>query len=113
MIFINIKQQFMELLWKLAPLAENYDMWIAIAFCYLPVIIFTILAYRSSKSGSMVKEHVPGTPDWVTRWVKSDENIPFVKNAWFKFALVWLLLGSIFFWGALWPDSHDVWFILD
>lgn len=98
-------------MYKLAPLADNFDMWIAIAICYLPIIPLLILAYISSKSGSMVKEKIPGSPHNI-RWVKSDKNIPFYKNAWFHFALVWLLLGSLFFWVALWPDHHDVWFII-
>lgn len=99
-------------MYKLAPLADNFDMWIAIAFCYLPIIPLLILAYISSKSGSMVKKHKPGTPPWQYVWEKSDKNIPFVNNAWFHFAIVWLILGSIFFWVALWPDHHDVWFII-
>jgi hypothetical protein len=99
-------------MYKLAPLADNFDMYIAILICYLPIIPLLILAYVSSKSGSQVTEHVPGTAPWLTRWVKSKENIPFHKNTWFHFALVWLLLGSIFFWVALWPDHHDVWFII-
>ena len=88
---------------------NNFDMWIAIAFCFLPIIPLLIIAYISSKSGSMVKERIPGSPHNI-RWVKADKNIPFHKNAWFQFALVWLILGSIFFFGALWPDHHDVWF---
>lgn len=89
---------------------NNFDMWIAIAFCFLPVILLLILAYKSSRSGSMVKVHKPGAAPWIYEWVKSDENIPFVKNAWFKFAIVWLILGALFFFGALWPDHHDIWF---
>lgn len=99
-------------MYKLAPLADNFDMWIAIAFCYLPIIPLLIIAYISSKSGSKVTEHIPGTAPWQTRWVKSDENTSFIKNAWFKFAIVWFILGSLFFWVALWPDHHDVWFII-
>lgn len=99
-------------MYKLAPLAENFDMWIAIAFCYLPIIPLLILAYISSRSGSMVKQHQPGTPEWQYTWVKSDINVPIVKTGWFQFAIVWLVFGSLFFWVALWPDHHDVWFII-
>lgn len=102
----------MELLWKLAPFADNYDMWIAIAFCYLPIIPLLIIAYISHKSKSQVKVRDLNTPHGI-KWVPSDKNVPFHKIAWFQFALVWLLLGSIFFFGLLWPDYHDVWFILD
>ena len=103
----------MELLWKLAPFAENYDMWIGLAFCYLPSLIWFYLGWKASRSGSMVKVQKPGAPKGITEWVKSDENVPLVKTGFFQFGLVWILLGSIFFWGMLWPDFHDVWFILD
>jgi hypothetical protein len=99
-------------MYKLAPLADNFDMYIAILICYVPIIPLLILAYKSHKSGSMVKQHQPGTPDWQYTWVKSDKNIPFVKNAWFHFAILWFVMGSLFFWVALWPDHHDVWFII-
>jgi hypothetical protein len=89
---------------------NNFDMWIAIAFCFLPVIPLLILAYKSYKSGSVVKEHMPGTAPWQTRWVKSEVKVPFVQNAWFQFAVIWLILGALFFFGALWPDHHDIWF---
>ena len=101
----------MELLWKLAPFADNYDMWIALAFCYLPIIPCMILGYLASKSGSLVKQGTGGFGYY--KWVKSDKNVPFVKTGWFQFGIVWLVLGSIFFWALLWPDYHDVWFILD
>lgn len=101
----------MTLLWKLAPFADNYDMWIAIAFCYLPIIPLLIIAYISSKSGSLIRERIPNTTG--VRWIKSDKNIPFIKNSWFHFAIIWLILGSLFFWTMLWPNYHDVWFILD
>jgi hypothetical protein len=89
---------------------NNFDMWIAIAFCFLPIIPLLIIAYISHRSKSKVKEQVPGAVAGVTRWVPSDKNVPFHKIAWFQFALVWLVLGSIFFFGLLWPDHHDVWF---
>jgi hypothetical protein len=89
---------------------NNYDMWIAIAFCYLPIIPILVLAYISSKSGSKVKQHKPGTPPWIYEWVNSDVNVPFVKTGWFKFAVLWLVLGTLFFFGMLWPDHQDIWF---
>ena len=105
--------ELLTLLWKLAPFADNYDMWIAIGFCYLPSLIWFYLGWRSSRSGSMVKVQKPGAPKGVIEWVKSDENVPILKTGFFQFGLVWILLGSIFFWAALWPDHHDIWFILD
>lgn len=90
--------------------ANNYDMWIGILFCYAPIILFLILGYKASKSGSYVKEQAPGSPAGVTRWVESKENVPLVKTGWFSFAIVWLVLGSIFFFGFLYPEHHDVWF---
>lgn len=103
----------MSLLLKLAPFADNYDMYIAIAFCYLPAFIFFYLGWRASRSGSIVKVQKPGAAIGVTEWVKSDENVPILKTGMFQFGLVWVLLGSIFFWAILWPDYYDVWFILD
>lgn len=99
-------------MYKLAPIADSLDMFIALGICYLPIILFIILAYVSHRSGSQKKEQVPGAVKGLTRWVKDEGNIPFYKNAWFHFALAWLLLGSIFFWLILWPDHHDVWFII-
>lgn len=103
----------MSLLIKLAPLAYCYDMFIAIAFCYLPAFIFMYFGWRASRSGSMVKKQKPNSPIGIYEWVKSDINVPILKTGFFQFGLVWILLGSIFFWGMLWPDHHDVWFILD
>ena len=97
-------------MYKLAPFADSYDMWVALAFCYLPVFIFIIFAYMSSKSGSWVKESL-GYRDGY-RWVKSDVNVPILKQGLFKMAILWLVLGSFFFWDFLWPDHHDVWFII-
>lgn len=90
--------------------SNNYDMWIGILFCYGPIIPMLILAYKASTSGSYVKVQKPGAPTGVTIWVESKENIPYIKTGWFKFAMIWLVLGSLFFWGFLWPDSHDIWF---
>jgi hypothetical protein len=85
-------------------------MFIALAFCYLPPFIFFYFGWKASKSGSMVKQQKPGVPN-IYEWVKSDQNVPFVKTAQFIFGLLWVLLGTIFFWALLWPDHHDVWFI--
>jgi hypothetical protein len=93
----------------LAPLAESLDMFIALAICYLPIIPFLILAYKASKSGSFQKESL-GYPGG-TKWVESKINLPFLKQGWFKFAIFWFVVASIFFWFFLWPDHHDVWFI--
>lgn len=97
-------------MYKLAPIEESYDMFVALAFCYLPVFVCLILAYLASKSGSWVKEGL-GYRDG-TKWVRSKENVPFTKTGMFQFAIVWFIFGSLFFWIALWPDHHDVWFII-
>ena len=97
-------------MYKLAPIEESYDMFVALAFCYLPIVAFLILAYIASKSGSWVKEPLNYRGGF--RYVKSDVNIPFVKTGWFQFAIVWFVFGSIFFWALLWPEHHDVWFII-
>jgi hypothetical protein len=86
---------------------NNYDMWIALAFCYLPIIALLIMAYKASKSGSLVKEPINSRGGY--KWVKSDVNVPFVKTGWFQLAIVWFVLGSVFFWLILWPDHHDIW----
>lgn len=98
-------------MYKLAPFSDNYDMWIALAFCYLPIIPLMILAYISHKSKSKIKVRDLTTPHGI-KWIPSDENVPFHKIAWFQFAIVWFVLGSIFFWLLLWPDYQDVWFII-
>jgi hypothetical protein len=98
-------------MYKLAPFPESYDMWVALAFCYLPLIPFLVLGYIASKSGSYIKVQKPGAPTGVTEWVASEDNIPIYKTGYFQFAIVWLVLGSLFFWLGLWPSHHDVWFI--
>lgn len=95
----------------LAPLADSFDMFVALAFCYLPPIVIFYFGYRASKSGSKVKKQREGFGPGYYEWVDSDVNIAFVKTAQFAFGMIWLILGSIFFWGFLWPDHHDVWFI--
>lgn len=95
---------------SLAPLSESYDMFIALAFCYLPPFIWFYFGYKASKSGSYVKKQREGMPQGVYEWVKSDENVPFTKTGQFMIGVLWLVLGSIFFWGLLWSDHHDVWF---
>ena len=97
-------------MYKLAPISESFDMWVALAFCYIPIIPILIFAYKASKSGSMVQESLGYKGGY--KWVKSDINVPFVKTGLFKFAIVWFIFGSLFFWGILWPDHHDVWFII-
>jgi len=87
---------------------NNYDMWIALFFCYAPIVVFLIFAFLASKSGSVVKEGLGYRGGH--KWVSSNINVPFVKTGWFGFAIVWLVLGSIFFWVFLYPDHHDIWF---
>jgi hypothetical protein len=89
---------------------NNYDMWIGIFFCYAPIIVFLILAFIASKSGSIYQRQKKGAAKGVIEWIKSDVNVPIYKQGFFYFAIVWLVLGSIFFWGFLYPDHHDIWF---
>lgn len=94
---------------NLAPAKDSHDMFIALAFCYAPVLLFLYFAYRASKSGSMVKKQL-----WYRdgfKWVSDTGNIKIWQSGWIPFAITWLLLGSIFFWAILWPDHHDVWFV--
>jgi hypothetical protein len=100
----------MQLL-KLAPLSESLDMFIALGFCYLPVLVWFYFGWRASKSGSYVKKQREGFPFGHYEWVKSDENVPFTKTAQFKIGMLWLFFGSLFFWALLWPDHSDVWFV--
>lgn len=103
----------MNLLMRLAPLSDCYDMFIALSFCYLPAFIFIYYGWKASKSGSLFKKQKDNAPIGVYEWVKSDVNIPIYKTGFFQFGLIWILLGSIFFWAMLWPSYYDVWFILE
>lgn len=97
----------MQLL-ALAPISQSIDMFIALFFCYLPPILIFIYGWKASRSGSYEKViDRYGVPQWIER----DKNIPFFSTGHFKFGLVWLILGSIFFWLLLWPDHSDVWFV--
>jgi hypothetical protein len=93
---------------KLAPISESYDMFIALAFCYVPVLIWFYFAWRASKSGSFVK--TKNDLGYVV-WVPSEKNVPFHETAQFYMGLLWFFFGSLFFWLLLWPDHSDVWFI--
>lgn len=93
---------------KLAPISESFDMFIALAFCYLPVLIWFYFGWRASRSGSYEKTindkgHVI--------WNESENNVSFFNTAQFKIGMLWLFFGSLFFWFLLWPDHADVWFI--
>jgi len=96
---------------SLAPISESFDMFLALAFCYLPPIVIFYFGYRASKSGSIYKKQVEGMPDGFYEWAESDDNVSFWKTAQFYFGITWIILGSIFFWAMLWPDHHDVWFV--
>jgi len=96
---------------SLAPLSQSFDMFLALAFCYLPPFIFFYFGYRASKSGSYEKRQMPGFGPGYYEWVKTDVNVSFWKTGQFYFGLVWIVLGTIFFWALLWPDHSDVWFI--
>lgn len=94
---------------NLAPAKDSHDMFIAIGFCYAPILIFIYLAYRASRSGSIVKKAT-----WYRGGFKfeySPGNISFWQSAWVFFAACWFLGGSFFFWVMLWPQHHDVWFV--
>lgn len=93
---------------KLAPISESFDMFIAIGFCYVPVLIWFYFGWRASRSGSYVfTKNELG----YKIWEKSDVNVSFFKTAQFKIGMLWLFFGSLFFWALLWPDHADVWFI--
>jgi hypothetical protein len=94
----------------LAPFSESYDMFIAIAFCFIPPFIWFYFGYKASKSTTLVKKQKPGMPTGYYEWVKSDENVSFFKTGQFYIGLLWLFFGMIFFFGLLWPDHSDVWF---
>lgn len=96
------------MLLKLAPIAQSYDMFIALFFCYFPVLIWFYYAWRASKSGSFVK--TKNDLGYVV-WEKSDVNVPFTKTAQFLMGILWLFFGTLFFFGLLWPDHSDVWFV--
>ncbi len=93
----------------LAPLAECYDMFIAIAFCFVPPFIWFYYGYKASKSGSIEKESTgyPGGYKWKDT---PKVNVSFWVTAQFWFGLIWLLGGTLFFFAGLWPQHHDVWF---
>jgi len=93
----------------LAPLAESYDMFIAIAFCFIPPFIWWYYGYKASKSGSIKKESLGYREG--TKWVDDPGvNVSFFKTAHFFFGLVWMVLGLIFFFAGLWPTHAEVWF---
>ncbi len=94
----------------LAPFSESYDMFIAIAVCYLPPVIWFYFGYRAAKSGSIQKRQREGMPPGYYEWVKSDVNVSFWNTGQFYIGILWLFLGTLFFWAFLWPDHHDVWF---
>ena len=93
----------------LAPFAESYDMFIAIAFCFLPPFIWWYYGYKASKSGSIKK--VPTGYPGGYKWEKDPTvNVSFWKTAHFIFGALWMFFGALFFFAFLWPDHSDVWF---
>lgn len=93
---------------KLAPWSQSYDFWIAVFFCMIASLVWLFLAWRASRSGSIITTfnslgHRIETP--------SKENIPIYKTGYFFFFLLHFVLGQLFFWAMLWPDFQDVWFI--
>lgn len=95
----------------LAPLSQSFDMFIALAFCYLPPFIFFYFGYKASKSGSIEKKQREGFGSGYYEWKDSDTNVSFFNTGQFYFGLTWIFLGSIMFWALLWPDHSDVWFV--
>jgi hypothetical protein len=93
---------------SLAPLSESFDMFIALAFCFLPPFIWFYYGWKASKSGSYVK--TKNELGYVV-WEKSDVNVSFWKTGQFYIGALWLFLGAIFFFALLWPDHADVWFV--
>ena len=94
---------------QLAPFKECFDMFIALAFCYIPPFIWLYFAYKASKSGSVEKKST-GYPGGYN-WIESSKNIPIIRTGQFIIAVLWFVFGSLFFCALLWPDHHDVWFI--
>lgn len=96
---------------SLAPISESFDMFIALAFCYLPPFIWFYFGYKASKSGSRYKKQREGFPTGYYEWGYSDENVSFWKTGQFYIGVLWLFFGSLFFWAFMWPDHSDVWFV--
>ena len=92
---------------KLAPFAQSYDFWIAVFFCIFASFIWLFIAWKASRSGSIIRTFIRNKPIDTP----SDENIPIYKSAWFWFFVLHFVLGNLFFWAMLWPDYKDVWFI--
>jgi uncharacterized membrane protein len=92
----------------LAPLAQSYDMFIAIAFCFIPPFIWWYYGLKASKSGSYKK--VPTGRDTYKWGDDPTVNVSFWKTAHFYFGALWMFFGLIFFFAGLWPQHHDVWF---
>lgn len=93
---------------KLAPWSQSYDFWIAVFFCFGASLIWLFIAWRASRSGSIITTFNQFGKKIET---PSDENIPIYKTAWFAFFITHNVLGGIFFFAMLWPDYQDVWFI--
>lgn len=98
------------MLLEIAPLEFSFDMFVAIFFCYFPPILWFYFGWKASRSGSIYKKKLDHTPNGY-EWAESDINVSFWSTAQFKIGLLWIVLGTIFFFGLLWPDHHDVWFI--
>jgi hypothetical protein len=98
------------MLLTLAPLSQSIDMFIAIAFCFIPPFIWFYYGYKASKSGSIYKKGRENMPGYY-EWAESDINVSFWKTAHFYIGVTWLILGTIFFFALLWPDHADVWFV--
>ena len=98
------------MLLEIAPLEFSFDMFVAIFFCYFPPILWFYFGWRASRSGSIYKKKLDHTPAGY-EWAESDINVSFWSTAQFKIGLLWIVLGTIFFFGLLWPDHHDVWFV--
>ena len=95
----------MELL-TLAPSADSYDFWIALACCFGASLIWLVFVAIASRSGSIETTYVDGhrveTP--------SNKNVSIVKTGFFKMFLLHLVLGTIIF-IIIASDRWGIWFI--
>lgn len=83
------------------------DLLIYLLFWFVPPVVFFILAYLSSKSGSWVAQ--PRFYRGSIKWVSSDEDTKMKDSGYFKFALTWLVLGLVMFF-IVGSDRFDLWF---
>lgn len=89
----------------LAPLADSYDMFIAIFFCFIAPFSLLPGAFKAHNSGTKYYDHN------LKMWIYNKEDkIPIYKTGQFMLFALWLVLGLGFF-IFLGSDRWDIWFI--